>query len=142
MPQPSGPGQRCDCPALPDEYAGRQAAGDAVQAGFYRTGPVFTWPGIGIADAEVGARMSEHLLAVDSLGRQIPPDSPEAVHQPGQRRASRVPGQAHPLAQQPRVEDPAAVLLDWVRPGTAHPVTLATRTDANLQAQRAPVSIS
>ena len=60
--------------------------------------------------------MGEDLLLMAHPGRQIPADRPEAVDQGVQGRPGGVPGQLEPLAQQPRIEDAAAVPLDWIRP--------------------------
>lgn len=101
--QAAGRGHRGHCPPLTGEYAGGQAPGDAVEAGFDPLGRVGARIGTGMADAEVGARMGKHPPPVHHTGWQLPLHRPEPVDQPDQHRASRVPGKADALAQQPRV---------------------------------------
>jgi hypothetical protein len=91
------------------------AAGHPVQARFNRSRLRLARRPVRVADADVGAGVGEYLLLMDRPGRQVPAHRPEAIHQPVQHRPGRVTGQLDPLAQQPGVEDAAAVPLHLIR---------------------------
>ncbi len=116
----TGRRHRRDGPPSSDQDAGGQLSGHPVQAGLDVPWCVLGGTGIGVADGEVRPGMGQHLLAVRGVIGKVPFDSPEAVDQSGQRCSGRVSGETHPLPQQPRVKDAAAVLLDRPRPAGCH----------------------
>lgn len=68
-----------DRPPSTYQKAGAEAAGDTVEARF--DGRVLVGARVGVArsDAEVGARVSKHPLAVLEASRQVPAHRPETV---------------------------------------------------------------
>ena len=133
-PQTAGRGHRRDGPSSSAQDAGRQLSGHPVQSSLNVPGWMIGATGVGVADGEVRSGVGQHLLAVHGVVREVPLDSPEAIDQSGQRGRGRVPGQTDPLPQQPRVKDPAAVLLDRFRPRARHACQAIHPADADLQA--------
>ena len=111
------------------EGPGTQSPGDAIKAGFDLMVPVLLVAGVGVPNAEVGTGMGEQLLGVGDAGRQIPGHCPEVIVDQSPTGSGRLgaAGEADPLAQQARIEDPSAVFLDRLRSGGSH---LADRSPA------------
>ena len=140
-PSPPGRGHRGHRPALADEHPGGQGAGDTVQARFDGARLALARHGIGVTDADVGARVGEDLLLMAHPGWQIPADRPEAVDQvvqgrPGGYRVSWSRWRSSHGSRMPRLSRSTGSgpeLLTFVN--------LAGGTDAHLQAGHRRASI-
>src|SRR5664279_126873 len=132
----------CDCMRLHPTACVAEAAssGDLVARGRTGRSPTTTpgaagscqhsWPAAVEAAALRLRQQTDHPASWSTT----PASAGQAVDQPSQRGAGRVPGEAHALTQQPWLEDPAGVPLDRIR-AAGHAGNASDPGDANVQAR-------